>query len=152
MDDLAPRLARMDLDYDEAGRVMGAGLTLRTTPHRFEIAGRRLYTWCALDALMYPGLLAETVRVESPCRASGQPVRVVVTPGGVSAVDPADAVVSLVVPQPGQPPRRAFCGEVHFFASARAAQAWLVERPQAQVVPVAIAYELGKLLIARRGA
>jgi alkylmercury lyase len=141
----------MDLDYDEAGRVIGAGLTLRPTPHRFEIGGRQLFTWCALDALMYPGLLAETVRMESPCRVSGQPVRVTVTPSGVAAVDPSDAVVSLVLPQPGQPPRQAFCGEVHFFASVEIAQSWLAERPQAQVVPVATAYALGNLLIAQRG-
>jgi alkylmercury lyase len=149
---LGQRLAHMDLDYDEAGRIIGAGLTLRPTLHRFEIGGRLLYTWCALDALMYPNLLAETVRVESPCRATGRPVRVTITPGGVIAVEPAVAVVSLVLPQPGQPPRQAFCGEVHFFASARAAHDWLAERPQAQVVPVATAYTLGNMLIAKRGA
>lgn len=149
--DLTERLARMDLDYDEAGRVIGAGLTLRPTPHRFEIGGRQLFTWCALDALMYPGLLAETVRVESPCRVTGQPIRVTVTPDGVATVDPSDAVVSLVLPQPGLPPRQAFCGEVHFFASVEVAQGWLAERPQAQVVPVAAAYALGNLLIAKRG-
>ena len=148
---LTERLARMDLDYDEDGRVIGAGLNLRPTPHCFNIGGRQLFTWCALDALMYLGLLAETVYVESPCRVTGQPVRVMVTPGGVAAVDPCDAVVSLVLPQAGQPPRQAFCGEVHFFASVEVAQSWLAERPQAQVVPVATAYALGNLLIAKRG-
>jgi len=121
--DLTESLARMDLDYDEAGRVIGAGLTLRPTPHRFEIGGRQLFTWCALDALMYPCLLGETVRVESPCRVSSQPVRVTVTPSGVAAVDPSDAVVSLVLPQPGQPPRQAFCGEVHFLRLLRSHKA-----------------------------
>jgi alkylmercury lyase len=149
---LSERLSRMDLDYDEVGRVIGAGLTLRATPHLFEINGRHLYTWCALDALMYPSLLAETVHVESPCRATGQPIRVTVTRGGVTIVEPADAVISLVQSQPGQPPRQAFCGEVHFFASAEAAQEWLADRPQAQVVPVATAYAVGNLLIAQRGA
>jgi alkylmercury lyase len=145
-------MAKMDLDYDEDGRVMGAGLTLRPTPHRFEIGGRHLFTWCALDALMYPALLAEPVRVESPCRATGRPVTVNVRQSGVTDVDPPDAVVSIVVPEPGLPPRQAFCGEVHFFASAAAAKSWLDERPQALVVPVATAYALGNLLIARRGA
>ena len=149
---LSDRLANMDLDYDDAGRVIGAGLTQRPTPHHFEISGHQLFTWCALDALMYPALLSETVRVESPCRATGQPVTVTVTQSGVTAVDPHDAVVSIVMPEPGQPPRQAFCGEVHFFASAAAAKSWLAERPQAQVVPVATAYALGNLLIARRGA
>ncbi|MCC6192541.1 MAG: organomercurial lyase MerB [Anaerolineales bacterium] len=149
---LSDRLAKMDLDYDAVGRVIGAGLTLGPTPHRFAISGRQLFTWCALDALMYPALLSETVHVESPCRTTGQPVRVTVTPDGVTTVDPPEAVVSLVLPEPSQPPRQAFCGEVHFFASAQAAESWLATRPQAQVVPVETAYTLGKLLIARRGA
>jgi alkylmercury lyase len=152
LEQLSERLPKMDLDYDEAGRVTGAGLTLRSTLHRFELGGRHLFTWCALDALMYPALLAEPVRVESPCRATGRPVTVNLTQSGMTEVDPPDAVVSIVVPRPGQPSRQAFCGEVHFFASAAAAKAWLAERPQGQVVPVATAYALGNLLIAGRGA
>jgi len=152
LQDLSDRLHRMDLDYNEAGRVIGAGLTLRPTPHHFEIGDRLLYTCCALDALMYSGLLSETVRVESPCRATGQLIRVTVTPRGVTAVDPPEAVVSLVLPLPGQPPRQALCGEVHFFASAQVAQDWLAERPEALVVPAVTAYALGNLLIAMRGA
>jgi alkylmercury lyase len=61
-------------------------------------------------------------------------------------------VVSLVLPQPGQPPRQAFCGEVHFFASESVAQGWLATCPRAQVVAVATAYALGNLLIAKRSA
>jgi hypothetical protein len=42
---------RYDTEYDAHGRVVfGSGLTLRPNPHRFEVDGRTLYTWCALDA------------------------------------------------------------------------------------------------------
>jgi alkylmercury lyase len=148
---LTEKLARMDLDYDDAGRVIGAGLSLCPTPHQFAINGHALFTWCALDALMYPSLLGQTVQVVSPCRATGRPVQVTVTANGLTDVDPPEAVVSLVFAERGQPPRQAFCGEIHFFSSAGAAQAWLYERPKARVVPVATAYELGKLLVAQRG-
>jgi alkylmercury lyase len=151
-DQLSRKLASMDLDYDDKGHVIGAGLTLRPTPHRFSVGGHDLFTWCALDALMYPSLPAETVHVESPCRATGRPVSVTVAPNGVTEINPPEAVVSLVLPQAGQPPRLAFCGEVHFFSSVAAAQPWLAERPQATVVPVMTAYELGNALIAKRGA
>jgi hypothetical protein len=40
-----------DVEIDHRGRVVGYGLTLLPTPHRFEVDGRQLYTWCALDTL-----------------------------------------------------------------------------------------------------
>ena len=148
---LAEKIAGMELDYDDAGRVIGAGLSLRPTPHQFEINGHALFTWCALDALMYPSLLGQTVQVESPCRATGRRVKVTVTPQGLTAVDPPEAVVSLVAAERGRPSRQSFCGAVHFFGCAAAAQPWLAEHPPARVVPVATAYALGNLLIAKRG-
>src|SRR5712692_7190149 len=58
---------RPSIEWDETGNIVGAGLTLRPTPHRFHLNSRTLYTWCALDSLMFPGLIRQTVQVESPC-------------------------------------------------------------------------------------
>jgi alkylmercury lyase len=101
---------------------------------------------------MYPTLLDETVVVESPCRVTGQPVTATVTAAGVTAIHPPEAVVSLVMPTPGQPARQAFCGQVHFFASAAVAQPWLAARPEAVVVPVSTAFAVGRQLIEQRNA
>src|SRR3712207_4961292 len=35
-------------EWDGQGRVVGAGLTLRSSPHRFELEGHTLFAWCAL--------------------------------------------------------------------------------------------------------
>jgi alkylmercury lyase len=139
------------LEWDEAGNIVGAGLTLRPTPHRFEIDGRTLFTWCALDALMFPGLIGQTVQVESPCAATGAPVRVTVTPEGVTQVEPPEAVVSLVAPEASPDVRRAFCDYVNFFRSAEAAGEWLASHPGATTLPVAEAYALGRRLAEARG-
>jgi hypothetical protein len=57
-------LARLpDTEYDETGRIIGYGITLDPTPHRFEVDGRRLYTWCALDTLIFPAVLCRAARV-----------------------------------------------------------------------------------------
>jgi len=45
------------IEVDEHGCVVSAGLSLRPTKHIFELDGRRLYTWCALDTLMFPAIL-----------------------------------------------------------------------------------------------
>ncbi|MFD4190510.1 organomercurial lyase MerB [Amycolatopsis thermoflava] len=145
--DIRQALAAMpDTEYDEHGRIVGAGLTQRPTPHHFEINGHQLYTWCALDTLIFPAVLGATARVESPCHATGTPVRLTVTPTGVHDLDPTSAVVSLVTPDDMNSVRAAFCNHVHFFANPDAADRWLAEHPGTSVLPVADAYQLGQPL------
>ena len=54
--------AMQDTEYDDQGRIVGQGLTLRPTPHRFTVDGEELYTWCALDTLIFPALLDRPAR------------------------------------------------------------------------------------------
>jgi len=146
-DEVATTLRQLpSLEFDQHGNVIGAGLTLRPTPHRFTINDRTMFTWCALDALMFPGLIGQTVQVESPCAATGTPVRVKITPNGVEQIEPPQAVVSLVVPEVSADIRRSFCCYVNFFRSDEAASQWLSEHPGATTVPVREAYELGQRL------
>jgi alkylmercury lyase len=137
---------QVDLETDEQGRVVGYGLTLRPTPHRFEVDGQRLITWCALDTLMFPRLLGVTARVDSSCHATGTPVRLTTAPHGVSDVEPSGAVVSIVTPDAPASVRAAFCDQVHFFANAAAAAPWLAEHPGASAVPAAQAHRLAQPL------
>ena len=133
-------------EWDERGRLVGAGLTLRPTPHRFEVEGRTLFAWCALDTLMYPVLLGRTASIESPCRGTGEPVRVEATPAGIETVEPPSAVVSVVEPKDAANIRGVFCENVHFFASPEAASRWLEKHPQATILPVEDAFWLGRLI------
>lgn len=146
-DEMAAALHQLpSLEWDEAGNVVGAGLTLRPTPHRFEMKGRTLFTWCALDALMFPALIGQTVQVESPCASTGTPVRVTVTPQGIGQVEPPEAVVSLVAPEASPDVRRVFCDYVNFFRSLEAAAQWLAAHPGATTLPVTDAFQLGRRL------
>src|SRR5438270_9757027 len=61
-------------------------------PHRFDIAGQRLWTWCAWDSLFIPSILGKTAHIASVCATTGAPVSMVVTPEGVTEVSPAGAV------------------------------------------------------------
>lgn len=130
-------------EYDEQGNILGHGLTLRETPHAFEVDGRRLYTWCALDTLMFPTLIGKTARVASRCAATGRPVSLTVAPDTVHQVDPPETMVSLLVPDASPDIRRSFCCHVHFFASPSIANAWVSKYPGIEVVPVENAFGLG---------
>ena len=117
---------------------------MRPTPHRFTLAGEQLYTWCALDTLIFPTLLERAASVESVSPTSGEPIRVTIDPvAGVTSVEPATAVVSLVNPDQITSIRSSFCNQVHYFTSDEDAAGWLAEHPRAEVVPVAVAYRIG---------
>ena len=138
-----------DAQYDEQGRVTGKGLTLVPTPHRFSINGHTLFTWCALDTLMYPPILQQSAHVESPCVVTGAPVKLTITPVEVKDVIPANAVVSVVIPEQTDVccnVRSAFCNHVNFFSSPEAAATWLAKHPTAFMLSVAEAYQVGRIL------
>lgn len=138
--------ALADTEYDEVGRVVGHGITLRPTPHSFEVDGRQLYTWCALDTLIFPAVLDRPTRVSSPCHSTGTLVRVEVDPHEVVGVEPAAAVVSIVTSDGCTSVRSAFCNQVHYFAAPAAAATWVHEHPDATVLPVREAFDLGHRL------
>ena len=92
------------------------------------------------------GKIGQTVQVESPCARTGHPVRVTVTPEGVTQVEPPDAVVSLVAPEASPDVRRVFCDYVNFLQLAETAAGWLAERPGATTLPFVEAYQLGRRL------
>lgn len=137
------------VERDEHGRIVGAGLTLRPTRHQFVIEGRRLFTWCALDALMFPILLGRTARVTSPCASTGRPVTMTIGPDGVRDLDPAEAVVSLVRPNGSGDIRRSFCNHVNFFASREAAGRHGAEHAEVDLVGVREAFPIAEQICRR---
>jgi alkylmercury lyase len=141
--DVANAPAGRDIEFDDEGRIVGWGLTLNPTPHTFVVDGRRLYTWCAADTLMFPAIIGGRAHVESTCPATGTVIRLTVDPAaGVSDVSPAAAVISIPAPQDLDDARvRASCCDPgRFFASAAAAADWRAQHPRGTVLPVADAY------------
>jgi alkylmercury lyase len=138
-----------DLEVDPSGHIVGWGLTFIPTPHRFLVQGQQFYTWCALDALIYPALLQLPASVESSCPVSGVPVTLSVTPTGVQALAPAGAVVSVVIPEQGSAcngDRGTFCTQSLFFRSRQDALTWLASSLTARLLSVEEAYQVGRLI------
>jgi alkylmercury lyase len=147
--DVTATLARWpNVRRDEQGRVEAfGGLSLHPTKHRFEVGGRRLYTWCAWDTLFLPALLDDQAQVDSTCPMTSTEVRLTVAPDGVLAAHPQDVWVSF--PPPAQTSTdeiiESFCCHVHFVAGADRAERWASARPGAFALGLADAFELGRL-------
>lgn len=142
-----------DTVFDDDGNIVACGLSLIPTPHRFSVDGHNLFTWCALDALMYPVALQQMVLVESLCPVTEVAVRLTVTPTGVTALTPAETVVSLVIPadQAGCcNVRNTFCSQVHFLSSPEAADKWRSTYPEATILSVEEVWHLGCAIAQRR--
>lgn len=136
-----------DTEYDEQGRIIGWGLTLRPTPHRFVVDGKQLFTWCALDTLFFPAVIARCAHVEASCHATGAPIGLTIDPSeGVIHLDPATTVLSRVIPGKMNSVRTAFCSPGRFFATAGAARDWQRAHPGMLVMPVADACQAARPL------
>jgi alkylmercury lyase len=128
-------------EWASDGRLVGFGLTPRPTDYRFVVDGKTLYTWCASDTLFFTIILGKETVVESACPVTGVPVRLEVTPGGVTSVTPPEAVVSQRHREDLVRDLRAdVCDHGHFFASAAAAAQWVAEHPEGKVLSIADAF------------
>ena len=138
-------------ELDSDGNLVGAALTLNPTRHHFYVNGKHLYAWCSLDTMFLPGLLGQTVQVESTCPVTGDAIRLTVTPEGVEDVEPSDTVLSVIIPgitpacdtnRTG--PDSAVCSYMHFFSSREAAEKWLKENPTVAILTPDEAFQLAR--------
>lgn len=123
-------------EFDDEGNLVGLGLTLVPTPHAYETNDRKLYTWCAVDALLFPILLKHTAQIESNDPLTGEKIQVTVSPDGVQKVEPESAVVSWVNDIDPSNIRGSVCHYVHFFGSSGSASKWIAEHPDKKFYPV----------------
>ena len=149
-DELEQRLARLppDVEFDWAGNIVGLGVTLVPTSHRFQIGDKLLYTWCAFDTVLFPPSLHVEAQVQSTCPVTGQPITFVATPEGtVQDLFQASSVMSLIVPaERGDCTRATFCQQSLLFQSEQAAATILVDHPDVLLLSVEEAAYVGRLV------
>lgn len=131
---IVSQMCERDVDGNVAGVI---GLSQKAHPHRFQVNGHLLSTWCAWDSLFLPALLKQTAHITSSCPVTKELVRLTVTPERVEHYEPASTVISIIIPKttrqgPGSVEEiwMAFCHHVHFFRSREAAAAWFAGRKQ----------------------
>lgn len=135
---------------DAEGRVVElSGLMLSPTAHRVEIGEVALFSCCALLAQLVPLLIDEAVRVESIDPVSRRIVRLTVTPQGVTAAEPAEAVASFVLTEASAMAGSVgeyFCRHVNHFASRESANAFVAAEKRRYVLGIEQLCEAAQLL------
>lgn len=151
-EDIAAHLARVpDTEFDEQGHIVGWGITIVPTQHRFALAERALFTWCAFDTVLFPPLLGVEAQVQSKCAASSELITFRAGPEGIEELTPTTSVLSLILPA-GRIDcvRGTFCQQSLFFQSEEAASLWMALHPEAVLLSVEEAAAVGKLVAESR--
>jgi alkylmercury lyase len=123
-----------DIEWTADGRVDGFGLTRRPTPHRIRIDEADLFTWCAMDTLIFAAMLDRPVQIESPDGATGEVVRLQTDGRRILGANPPSIVVSWFFDPAGTGLRAAVCQFGQFFTSRESAAAWSAKYPQGGVM------------------
>ena len=130
---------------DRKGRIVGFwGLSIRAMPHRMSTSEGDITTWCAMDPLIIAPLVTEAARVESNDPVSGEPISLTVTPHGVTDLQPASTMVSMLSPEGAftNDVVQSFCHFVHFFGSDKSGQEWVADHPGTFLLTVDEAFDM----------
>lgn len=137
-----------DIEWTADGRVEGFGLTRRPTPHRFRIGDAEMYTWCAMDTLIFAAFLDRPVQIQSPDAATGEPLRLETDGQRIIAAGPPSIAVSWFYDAAATGFRASVCQFGHFFASRDSAAEWAAKYPQGGVLTLDEAMEASRSLVA----
>jgi alkylmercury lyase len=137
-------LSKAGGEWDSTGtRLIGWGLTHNPTPHRYQVNGHDLYTWCAADSIFFPVVIGARAKIVSPCAATGELIHIDMSPTGVRHVEPGGSVVSIITPPVDiSEVREAVCKAQNFYRSTEAATPWREQNPDGLLLPVEDVFEL----------
>lgn len=152
--DEADLFLRQISERDADDSIVGVmGLSLNDHPHRFDVNGTRMRTWCAEDTLFLPAMLKQTATVESESPLTKEKIRLTVSPQRVEESNPAGAVVSIVVIDPDKADMSSaqaiwgtFCHHIFFFTSREEGEQWAAGRDDIEILSLDEGFELGKQL------
>lgn len=152
-EELEQQLARLpDLEVDAQNRIVGWGVTLVPTRHRFQIQGHDLFAWCAFDTVLYPPQLGAEAQISSICPVTGRTISFAATPDGrIKNLSQEACVLSLLIPTEQRNCGRAgFCEPSLFFWDEHAAASFLATHPETILLSIEEAAYAGKHIAQHR--
>lgn len=134
------------VEINANGDLVGAVLSLNPTHHQVLMDNKRLYAWCAYDAIYAPGVVGKPAQIVSNDPVTGETIRVSITPTGVEKVQPESTVVSVVGAETDMRagPASPRCTQMLFFESRESAEHWRRNRSGIFILTVEEVFEIGR--------
>ena len=140
----ALKLARAKGEINADGELVGLlGLSIVPTNHELIMSGRKFYTWCAADSLIFPSLLNVKAEINSLDPLNGEKISLKIDHEYLTNVSPDGAMISWVDDIDEDDIRCSMCNRVHFFTSAETANKWHENNQDANILSVVDYYTLG---------
>lgn len=130
-DDVGADLQRLtslgEANLDPDGRVEAvAGLSVAPAPHRLELDGQPLHTWCAYDAVGIPAALGSDATARTRCAWCDAPIEVCFTAGRLDQAPPAVLWFPALWAD-GDNPQECWCPQANLFCREDHLEAWRSE-------------------------
>lgn len=132
-------------EQDEKGDVIAfSGMSLTPTNHSITINDKKLYTWCAIDAILFTDWLNINSRIQSRDPVDNSFIELQLVGDHLQWTKPYPIFVSLVEGLNTCDIRNSFCNHVSFFASEATAKKWLEQNPHGKIISIDDFFETSK--------
>jgi len=134
------------VEINGRGDLVGAVLSLNPTQHQISMDNKRIYAWCAYDAMYAPGVVGKPAQIFSKDPVTKKTIQISITPTGVETVQPESAVVSVVGAGGDMRagPESSRCTHMLFFESRESAEQWKQDLTGVYILTVEEVFELSK--------
>jgi len=140
----ALKFAQNKGEINTKGELVGLlGLSIVPTNHELTMAGRKFYTWCAADSLIFPAILGEDAVIHSKDPMTGESIEIRVKNDRLLDISPKEAMISWVDEINEDDIRCSMCNRVHFFTTAATAANWHENNKDARIFKVEDYYASG---------
>tara|TARA_R110002049_G_scaffold303028_1_gene496992 strand:+ start:2651 stop:3250 length:600 start_codon:yes stop_codon:yes gene_type:complete len=122
-----------------------SGLSLTPTPYKFIVQNKTLYTWCALDAILFTEWLDVSSQIISHDPIDNAAIELNIEGDHLMSTDPYPLYISLVDTMDNCNIKGSFCNHVSFWASEQTANQWLKDNPTGKIVTIDDFFESHKI-------
>jgi len=122
-----------------------SGLSLTPTNHKFIVGNKTLYTWCALDAILFADWLDVEAKVVSQDPIDNTAIELLVEGDHLISSNPYPLYISWVETLNNCNIRGSLCNYVSFWASEDTAKQWLKNNPDGKLLTLEDIFESNKI-------
>ncbi|SHM89016.1 organomercurial lyase [Flavobacterium chilense] len=122
-----------------------SGLSLTPTSHKFIVGNKTLYTWCALDAILFTEWLDVSSKIISQDPIDNSLIELNIDCDHLISSNPYPIFISWVEKTDSCNLRGSFCNHVSFFSSEATAKRWLKNNPNGKILTLDDLFESNKI-------
>jgi alkylmercury lyase len=133
-------------EFNENNQITAfSGLSLTPTHHKFIVQNKTLYTWCALDAILFTEWLDVSSKIVSHDPIDNSLIELFIEGDHLISSNPFPIFISWVEKINSCNIKGSFCNHVSFFSGEQTAAKWLSNNPSGKILTLEDLFESNKI-------